>query len=359
MAQLLRPFLLFLVLAIAVAPFNVVKADDTDCPTQEEELFNLKISVVNLGIAMQLREIVTLFELAQALHADETADLIAHHAGRTALFSAFDQVLEWADLIVEREEPDDTPVEVAIYNNAVLFAGSVKEYVSVFREMLADSATYDEFDDPEGKEAIPGIEGVVNLDLEAVCAELAEWDVDEVVTVTPSATARSTSRTTTVTPTVTRTSIRGTPSPTPELGTRTNPVPVGQGWQFEKGLFAKRAYVISVHRVLRGAAARAIMGDFFEEPPTGYDYILVSLRVRYVSGPGDATLLTSEGGHRFYASNRLWGGPFLSIPPHPEFEGQNIFQGATITGWLSPKYMPTRLLDEALLEYDDVYFELP
>ena len=162
------------------------------------------------------------------------------------------------------------------------------------------------------------------------------------------------------------------PRPTSStVGNRTNPVPYGEQYLFEtrdNGLIA-----VSVSRVIRdkdGSEYRWAKENYLfgpNEPPDDHAYIIVELHLEYLEGPEDESYTTSSGSHRFYGGNRLWGAPTGSLggtwlPSVAEDEdlisGHDIFPGASVTGWLPPKYMLIEFLDEALLVYSDVYFEL-
>ncbi len=146
------------------------------------------------------------------------------------------------------------------------------------------------------------------------------------------------------------------PSPTAQVGTRQNPVPLGKAYVFRKG---GRVYAVGVLEVVRNALARVKAANMFnEDPPPGHDYILVRLGLEYIEGPENQPMITSSGEHRFYAANRLWGAPIISVPPKPRFDGQEIFPGAKVAGWLAGKYIPIEAMDEAMLVYDGIYFAL-
>lgn len=152
-----------------------------------------------------------------------------------------------------------------------------------------------------------------------------------------------------------------TPAPTqtpppPPIGARQNPVPLGTVYRFEKD---GRVYEVQVVEVIRNATARVKQANFLNpDPEPGSTYVLIKLRLAYLSGPSDFPFKTDDGDHRLYAANRFWGAPSFSVPPRPWFSGQDIFPGAVVEGWLGPKYLPTELQDEAVLVYNGVYFAL-
>lgn len=145
-----------------------------------------------------------------------------------------------------------------------------------------------------------------------------------------------------------------------KMGTRFVPVPRGKGWIFT-GLLTRKRVEIKVVDVLYGNAAWRLVEQanmFNESPPADHSYILVKLSLKYLDGPKETTYGTTEGGHRLYAAGRFWGEPVFSVAPRPEFADQDIFPGVTIEGWLPGKYVPDEHLNDAVLVYDDVYFEL-
>lgn len=175
-------------------------------------------------------------------------------------------------------------------------------------------------------------------------------------TTTPTATDTASP---TSTPSLTSTPAPPTATPAPQVGTRYAPVPKGSYWAF-KGANQTDVRVIVVG-ALYGDEAWALIQEanmFNPEPPEGNGYVLVHLALQYVSGSRDTPYTTNEGEYRLYAANRLWGAPFSIVRPNPAFIGQDIFPGATVNGWLSGKYLPLEYMDEAILVYGGVYFEL-
>lgn len=147
-----------------------------------------------------------------------------------------------------------------------------------------------------------------------------------------------------------------TATPTPAVGTRQNPVPFGADYTFKHN---DRTYTVRVLEAILNASAQVKEANMFNDtPPDGHDYILVRLRLTYTAGSQDRPFATEDGEHRLYAGNRFWGAPRLSIAPDPEFDGQDIFPGATVEGWLPGKYLPRALADQAVLVYNNVYFAL-
>jgi len=147
------------------------------------------------------------------------------------------------------------------------------------------------------------------------------------------------------------------PSPTQvQMGTKENPVPRGvyylvddHGAQFQ----------IRVVDVVKNASAQVKKANSFNEtPPTGNDYVLVNLEARYFKGDDSRPYHTTNGDNRFFAQSRLWGAPVISIPPEPAFEGNDIFPGADLTGWLPGKYLPAAAANGAALQFMGVYFGL-
>lgn len=140
------------------------------------------------------------------------------------------------------------------------------------------------------------------------------------------------------------------------IGTRLNPVPKGEPYTFRKG---NQVFTVQVLEAQRNALAGVKKANRFnDDPPEGEDYILIKLRLAYSQGGQDKPMTTTNGEHRFYADNRFFGAPVSSVPPKPEFSGQDLFPGATIDGWLAGKHLPKALMEQAVLVYDSVYFAL-
>jgi hypothetical protein len=177
----------------------------------------------------------------------------------------------------------------------------------------------------------------------AAAAVLDEDGVAVEPTVRPAATARP--------------SATPRPTATPKVGTRENPVPLGDGYTFRKG---GRVYDITVTDGERDATARVKrVNQFNTTPEEGSAYIVTRLRVDYREGSASQPWRTPSSGYEYYAGNRMWGAPFSTVSEAPAFSGQNIFPGASVDGWLDGKYLPRELLPEALLVFDGVYFEVP
>ena len=52
-----------------------------------------------------------------------------------------------------------------------------------------------------------------------------------------------------------------------------------------------------------------------------------------------------------FAANRMWGTELMTVPPEPQFSGQDIFPGAEVEGWLTPVMLQESAMDEAILSY--------
>ncbi len=153
--------------------------------------------------------------------------------------------------------------------------------------------------------------------------------------------------------------VPGPVSPTPtevRYGTRDNPVPVGVYYTLED--HGARLQIRVVDATKNAKAQVKDANVFNEDPPAGSDYLLVKVEARYVAGDFDRPYTTSAGENRLYAENRLWGAPVLSIAPEPSFANNDIFPGATVQGWLPGKYLPTKDMDDAQLQYMGIYFKV-
>ena len=147
------------------------------------------------------------------------------------------------------------------------------------------------------------------------------------------------------------------PAAAVKVGTRENPVPVGEAYTFRK---SGRVYDITVTDGERNAAQRVKGANQFNTaPPAGSDYIVTRVRVDYKEGSASDPFRTPSTGIEYYAGNRMWGAPSTTVAEEPKFSGQNIFPGASVDGWLGGKHVPTELMADALLVFDGVYFAVP
>ncbi len=141
-----------------------------------------------------------------------------------------------------------------------------------------------------------------------------------------------------------------------KVGTRDNPVPFGDGYEFKK---SGRTYTITVTDQDDDATGRVKAANMLNaDPPDGNTYVATRLKVEYTDGSKDQPFQTPTTGYEYEAGNRRWGAPPLSVAEEPKFSGQNIFPGADLDGWLGGKYMPSDLVEESVLVFDGVYFAL-
>jgi hypothetical protein len=139
-------------------------------------------------------------------------------------------------------------------------------------------------------------------------------------------------------------------------GTATAPVPFQSPFVLKKDGRTIQLQVMEVNRSADSQVAAASP----DNPPAaaGNSYILVQMRMDYLDGSHETLFMSTDGGLRFAAGGREFAAPSGSVPPQPWFAGTNMYPPTTIVGWLPPKYIPTELMDEAMLVYEGVYFEL-
>jgi hypothetical protein len=148
----------------------------------------------------------------------------------------------------------------------------------------------------------------------------------------------------------------GRPAPAAKVGTRQNPVPLGDGYKIED---RGHAYELSVLQVERRASQLVRSANQFNTvAPAGNDYITVKLGMNYLTGPESAAFSPTDGGYTFYAANQKWGAPSTNVARTPAFTKQDLFPGAKHEGWLGGRYLPNELQDQAILVYQDIFFAL-
>ncbi len=146
------------------------------------------------------------------------------------------------------------------------------------------------------------------------------------------------------------------PAPAAKVGTRQNPVPLGDGYTIEDRGHRYELTVLQVER--RASQLVRSANQFNTVAPAGNDYITVKLGMSYLTGPESAPFTPTDGGYTFYAANQKWGAPSTNVARTPGFTKQDLFPGAKHEGWLGGRYLPNELQDEAVLVYQDVFFAL-
>jgi hypothetical protein len=139
-------------------------------------------------------------------------------------------------------------------------------------------------------------------------------------------------------------------------GTASAPVPFQSPFVLKKD---GRTIQLQVREVNRSADAQvAAASPDNPAPPAGNSYILVYMQMDYLDGSHDTLFMSTDGGLKFTAGGREFASPDGSVPPQKWFAGTNMYPPTTIEGWLPPKYLPTELLEDAMLIYEGIYFQL-
>ena len=129
-----------------------------------------------------------------------------------------------------------------------------------------------------------------------------------------------------------------TPEPPPELGTRMNPIPLGQQvGAVTTGLGETREYNVAILETIRGEPAWLAVQDanmFNDAPAEGNEYVLVRARVEYLSGPSDETSQISVWDFNIVTSAGVTLDPPSIVDPEPAFEAQ-FFPGGSVEGWMT------------------------
>jgi len=124
--------------------------------------------------------------------------------------------------------------------------------------------------------------------------------------------------------------------------------------------YGQRIFHVRVVNVNHNATAAVMAASKFNTaPPPGETYVMVEIMLQYIKGDANKPYSTSDYGYSLEAGNQLWKLSDMAHPD-PQFSGQNILPGATVTGWLSPVLVPTNLADSVLLYNSDYnwYFAL-
>ena len=123
-----------------------------------------------------------------------------------------------------------------------------------------------------------------------------------------------------------------------EIGSSINtPAPIGTTITYVDTFFDNQYVLnITVIKIIRGNDAWKMIkeANIFNDPPKdGYEYMLVKVRVKYISGPsGQGYYINPESFKAVSENGVMYENPFVVVPD-PELEG-TVFQGATKEGWL-------------------------
>jgi hypothetical protein len=125
-----------------------------------------------------------------------------------------------------------------------------------------------------------------------------------------------------------------TPTTTPSIGNRSEPVPFGDTFGFlEK---EDHVFLLTVVESYRGEEAWARLlaaNQFNEPPPEGMEYLLIYARVDYLPGVSDEALRLDQWDFRIVSQNQVLKPPTV-VEPEPAFELE-FFPGASGGGWMA------------------------
>src|SRR5205823_6455150 len=125
----------------------------------------------------------------------------------------------------------------------------------------------------------------------------------------------------------------------PTVGTRSNPLPMGTTAQITLPADSPKTFEITTLESYRGAEAirRIKAGTYccFNDPDPGVEYILMRLRVRYLAGPQNASVIVGQYGDLEFISSGADGivrkvAPVYS--PLPSFDAQPDFGVRMVVG---------------------------
>jgi hypothetical protein len=121
-----------------------------------------------------------------------------------------------------------------------------------------------------------------------------------------------------------------------KVGSRENPVPLGQGFLIKdrKGEF--EVSVVDAQRLDAAAAKRLNMLN--SAPEAGHEFVAVKMHLRYVSG-AEAYKTPMSGASVLY-QGRMWGEKVLQVGPEPKFGGIDLYPGGEVEGWIGLLEIP-------------------
>ncbi|EHR77663.1 hypothetical protein OCC_09561 [Thermococcus litoralis DSM 5473] len=164
----------------------------------------------------------------------------------------------------------------------------------------------------------------------------------------------------TTTITVTET-ITVTYTPTPTLTLPSNPAKVGEPVLIK---LDNKTIEVTIMDYIRGEIANSMIRDastYNEEPPQGYEYILVKVKIRYLSG--NKKLSISPLRFRVMIDGALYGYESIMMPYEtPELDQVYLLPGGKVEGWLAFTAPKDK---KVLIAYTDIwgdplaYIEIP
>lgn len=138
----------------------------------------------------------------------------------------------------------------------------------------------------------------------------------------------------TVTRSVTSKETTGTHTPTSERGTYDNPALVGEAVTVE---YDGSIFEVTALEYTRGPSAnREIMkaNIFNPEPKEGYEYLLVKVKVAYISGHESERISSAD--FKAYVKGAGYSSAWVVLPDDkPKLEGVNLLPGGEVEGWIA------------------------
>lgn len=158
-----------------------------------------------------------------------------------------------------------------------------------------------------------------------------------------------------------------TQTPQNQLGSRSNPYPLGEPAPFTRE--GNMEVTFAVVEVLRGDDAwNKIYAEnrFNDEAPEGYEYIMIKLSVNYLTGPSPDSLFEISNGWpsdielAIVSNNKIVTESVFIVDPKPEFD-LKLFPGSSGEGYvtlLCEKDDPNPILLFPSVEKTLAFFEL-
>ncbi len=148
------------------------------------------------------------------------------------------------------------------------------------------------------------------------------------------------------------------------VGTYENPAKVGDVVRLETSfLNSKYIYDVSVVRYIRGSEANDLIKNanmFNDNPKSGYEYLLVKVKVRYTSG--DDSDYISSLNFKAYCNGVGYDEAFAVLPDaYTELESVELMPGGEISGWIVfevPKHKDVLIGFTPTIGSDSCYIKL-
>lgn len=120
---------------------------------------------------------------------------------------------------------------------------------------------------------------------------------------------------------------------TPVKGSLKNPAGISESVTIES---TGNTYDFNVVKAIRGSEAEYVVkkgNEFNEKPATGYEYLLVDVKVAYTKGENAAYLY--NGNFKAYCDNVECQTKFATLPKdYITFDGGNVMPGGVKEGWI-------------------------